>query len=125
MTESQKEELLELRKQGLGYKSISAITMLPLGTVKYFFLRLENMPKPSFCPVCDIKLRQTKGHRQKKFCSEKCRYEWRKNHVGERRLKAYYTAICLECGKKFTAYGNDSRKYCCRACYLSAHSNKK
>lgn len=125
MTESQKEQLIELRKQGLGYKSISATTAIPIGTVKSFFLRLANKPEPSFCLMCGIKLRQTKGHRQKKFCSEQCRYEWRKQNASARQLKAYYTVTCGECGKEFSAYGNNNRKYCCRACYLSAHAKKK
>ena len=39
MTDTERSRIVELQHQGYGYKKISAITGLPLNTVKSFFAR--------------------------------------------------------------------------------------
>ncbi|MCM1225056.1 MAG: RNA polymerase subunit sigma-70 [Lachnospiraceae bacterium] len=122
MTDRQKEKMQELRAQGLGYKSISKTLGIPIGSVTSFFNRIARKENIGVCRNCGVKIRQTKGHRRRDFCCERCRYEWRKHNPEKRNLKAYYKSTCLCCGREFQAYGNSKRKYCSRACYLVAHT---
>lgn len=122
MTDQQKEKMKELRAQGMGYKLIAKTLCIPIGTVTSFFNRLSQTKNIGVCQNCGVKIRQTKGHRQKKFCNEKCRYEWRKGNPEKRNLKAFYSHTCQLCGLEFRTYGNAKRKYCSRTCYLEAHT---
>lgn len=122
MTDRQKEKMQELRAQGLGYKSISKTLGIPIGSVTSFFNRLVKKENIGVCRNCGMKIKLTEGHRPRVFCSEKCRYEWRKSNREMRNLKAYYPCTCRHCGSEFLSYGNSKRKYCTRACYLAAHT---
>lgn len=122
MTEQQKETMKELREQGFGYKLISKTLCIPLGSVKSFFNRLIKTKNNGVCRNCGVTICHTKGHRKKIFCSEKCRYKWRKDNPEKRNLKAYYFNSCQWCGLEFRAYGDSKRKYCSRVCYLAAHT---
>lgn len=64
-----------------------------------------------YCKNCGKELFQTGGHRQKEFCSDKCRKTyWHKKQRNQEKN-------CPICGKRFIA--NDPRaKYCCDFCRL-------
>ena len=48
-----------------------------------------------------------------------CRKWWSENPQAIRQSpEALYEATCLNCGKVFTAYGNNHRRYCSHACYI-------
>ena len=56
--------------------------------------------------------------KRKVFCSAECRVRWWNAHPYMVNQKAVYHFVCAYCGKEFTAYGNNKRKYCCHACYI-------
>ena len=118
MTLTEKETIIQLKDSGLGYKAISRQTGTPLGTVKTIIKRDKERKETSgVCKCCGMTMKQTPGHRQKEFCSDKCRYKWWSFHPESRNRKAYYELTCLTCGKTFISYGNKNRKYCCLKCY--------
>lgn len=117
MNEQTKEQVIKLHEQGKGYKKIAKELGLNVGTVSMFFRRLKEKENATYCLYCKRKMKQTKGHRQKKFCSDECRrHYWTENRTSGNR-KAFYAQTCKQCGVEFTTYGNPNRKYCCWACY--------
>lgn len=129
MTKEQRGKIIDLRKKGYGYRVIGQMLGLSRDAVRYFCKSngmaglAENIliSDGTTCPCCGGAISQTMGKgRRKKFCSEKCRREWWKDHpgAGRKNESAIYHSTCAACGKKFTAYGNSHRKYCSHACYI-------
>ena len=123
MDHSKKEEIKQLRKNGLGYKRISVITGVSLNTVKSY-CRRQNVDKEvstnkDTCLLCQTSLIQTKGKKPKKFCNDKCRMKWWNTHLNKVNRKAYTTHECLNCKKEFQSYANKVRKYCSHECYVA------
>lgn len=125
MDEQIKGQMVELHNQGKVYKKIAKEMGLNVGSVSVFFRRLAEKAAATYCLCCNRKLKQTKGHRQKKFCSEECRRHYWKQNRASGNLKAFYTHICKQCGKEFTVYGNPNRKYCCWECYQRSRLKSK
>ena len=67
---------------------------------------------------CDKPIYQPPGRKPKLFCSDKCRMTWWNSHRDAVNKKAYRTFVCEYCGKEFTSYATDTRKYCSRECYF-------
>ncbi len=122
MTEQIKEQMVKLHEQGKGYKAIAKELDLNVGSVSIFFKRLREKANATYCLYCHKKLKQTKGHRQKKFCDDKCRYFWNKRNP--QTDGAFYKGKCECCGAEFVSYGNSKRRYCSRECYLRVHRKK-
>jgi hypothetical protein len=61
---------------------------------------------------------KTPAGRRKKFCSDECRVKWWNAHQNQVSRKAVYEFTCAYCGKSFTVYGNNHRKYCSHDCYI-------
>ncbi|MCP1638621.1 endogenous inhibitor of DNA gyrase (YacG/DUF329 family) [Streptococcus gallinaceus] len=123
MNDKQKEDITQLRKNGLGYKRISVITGVSLNTVKSY-CRRWNVDKEistdgDVCLLCQTPLHQTKGKKSKKFCSDACRMKWWNMHLNKVNRKAYTTHECLNCKKEFQSYANKERKYCSHECYVA------
>lgn len=130
----QKEQIKNLRADGYGYKKIADILELSENTVKSFCRRngLTNsssedkntaMPvqeiSSEVCRECGQPLFNTRGHRQRRFCSAECRKAyWRKNQALIER-KSGVEIICSVCGRRFTDYARNNRKYCSHACYIA------
>ena len=112
-------EILEYRRQGLGYKRIAAITGYSINTVKSVCRRNPETSEKR-CLQCGNALIQPPHRKEKKFCSDKCRMAWWNSHPERVNRKAVYHFICAQCGQPFDSYGNDHRKYCSRACYAKA-----
>jgi len=106
MTDTERSRIVELQHQGYGYKKISAITGLPLNTVKSFCARhhvqIKEMPDSNaLCRNCLTPLEQTPHKRKRMFCSDACRMAWcsekRTTHsladIAGSSLKAMATAI--------------------------------
>lgn len=126
MTNQQKIKIQEYRAQGYGYGWIAKELGISVSTVSSFILRSkERIDKTGVCLNCGAKLKQTSGHRQKKYCSEECRRAWRRANPEKRKLKAYYKCICKSCGKEFISYGNKNRKYCSWDCYIKAKRGER
>ena len=101
MEESTKTQIARLSESGKSHAEIAEALGIPVGSVKTVLHR----SKPR-CEACGKPL----AGRQRRFCSDECRYRWWKTHrdCGER--------TCPACGKAFTA--KDKRRvYCCRECY--------
>jgi len=126
MTEQQKIKAQTYRNQGYGYGRIAKELNISVSTVSSYFLRLkEKESRSKLCLCCGKPLKQTKGHRQKKFCGERCRRKWWKGHPESDNRKAFYTLRCRCCGSDFLSYGNKNRKYCSWECYLKAKRGER
>ena len=128
MTPEQKELIMHLRAKGLSFGKIAATVGLSVNTVKSFCWRnridttppkYEDSPKAEYCAQCGSLLMQTPGHRQKRFCTNRCRRLWWKEHPESMNRKAYSPYTCQHCGKAFLQYGSRQRKFCSRKCYLT------
>lgn len=126
MTDEERSRVASLRKQGCGYKKISIETGIPLNTIKTYCRRhlkgyttVKELTENGMCPECGTALIHISGHRAKKFCSDKCRMDYWKEHQEALNKKANYDFVCEHCKKPFQAYGNSHRKYCSHECYIA------
>ena len=127
------ERILELRKQGFGYKSISTALKISRDAVrdicrKYGLtgylppmqeddLKLKEIPQKCLHCAKEINTKEQRG-RKAKFCSEKCRRAWWAENADKKNKKetAWYTFTCANCGKQCRVYGNENRKFCSIKC---------
>lgn len=116
MTNQEKNQIKQFRAQGLGYGKIAEILNLSKSTVSSFCKSMDR--EDTFCLQCSSKLKQTKGHRQKTFCCDKCRMEYWKNHKKEIKRKPDYLVECSHCHNNFLTYKSLNRKYCSRDCFF-------
>lgn len=119
-----REEVIKLKENGCSYAEIASVLNMPIGTVRSICLREKKKQNTKYCLCCGKELIQTKGKKEKRFCSDQCRTKWWNNHQDLIKKKTYKECTCLFCGKKFKSYGNKERKYCCRNCYERAHSGE-
>ncbi|AVP62899.1 hypothetical protein C3B64_00960 [Clostridium botulinum] len=129
----QKQQILELRKKGYGYKSIAGILEIKRDSVRNLCKRYglagygkpieHNILEKENRIICCLNCGQQiivdgKRGRKPKFCSEECRRSWWKNNNDKRNRKEsdWYSFRCKNCGKKFKAYGNKNRKFCSIRC---------
>ena len=129
MTQQQKEQITKLRATGASYGKIASALGMSVNTVKSYCQRnpvvKEEPPAPvslthiSQCPQCGTTLEQTPGHRQKRFCSPKCRMAWWSSHPEQMKRRKPTNAECQHCGTVFIHYGSRQRKFCSRVCYLA------
>lgn len=134
MTEKQKKQILDMRKNGDGYKTIATATGLSRDIVRSFCKKRnmagfgnvfvlndkEKVDEYKRCLNCYKQVKQPARGRRKKFCSEECRRQWWKTHSEEccQKETAQYPLKCAYCGKDFVSYGNKNRKYCSHYCYI-------
>jgi Response regulator containing a CheY-like receiver domain and an HTH DNA-binding domain len=132
MTDMQKEQILKLRSEGLGYIRIAREMGISENTIKSFCRRnartgVSKLTEPisdaqlkHFCQYCGIEVEQTSGRKMKKFCSDRCRMKWWNAHSDKivRHKTHHYKCPC--CGREFEVYGNSRRKYCSHPCYINA-----
>ena len=131
MTNEQRLKITDMRHQGCGYTAIATAVGLTKDSVKAF-CRSHGLagvkaepPTPienttDVCLNCGAPLTHIPGAKRKKFCGPSCRQAWWNTHPDRVMRKALYQFTCPACGKPFTAYGNDHRKYCSRSCYITA-----
>ncbi len=125
MTNEQKEKIIRLRRQGLGYADIGRELHISKDTVKSFCRRngltvADSKPvdDKNICRECGKPLVQQEKKKCRKFCCKSCREKWWAEHADRINRKAVYTFTCAGCGQVFTAYGNRNRKYCSHGCYI-------
>ncbi len=128
MTSEQKNQIANLRQEGLGYATIAQALGISkstvtshcqrnnLGGIKSTGIILDK----KYCKHCGKEIHPVSGRKQAKFCSKKCRVSWWNANQEKVNKKAFYTFTCNLCGKSFTAYGNSKRKYCSHDCYINA-----
>ncbi len=146
MTNEQRNRITDLRMQGLGYTAIASKVGLSRDSVKAYCRthklggKLGEPVSPRAttpteeqatesedsaekftgrCRNCGALFSRGGKTKTRKYCSAECRQKWWNSHPDQVRQKALYPYVCPECGKSFTAYGNDHRKYCSRACYFA------
>ena len=121
MKGEQKRQIIALRRDGAGYGSIACQLGLSINTVKSFCRRkgLAAPPTESVCEQCGSFIEQATGRKRKRFCSDACRNKWWNCQLELVKRKAVYTFTCPTCGKEFTVYGNNHRKFCSHACYIA------
>lgn len=133
MTETQGEQIIALRKRGMGYKRISCIVNLSRDSVRSYCKTRgltgyaggdtdlgKQMKTGNACKFCGQKVEKKSTGRPKKFCCENCRRKYWKIHRSEikRSNKATYIRSCAYCHQVFESYGNKGRKYCCHEHYI-------
>ena len=109
-----------MRLEGHSPSVIAATLGLPQSTVRSHIHRHPGIPNSKSCKQCGKPVLQPQGRREKKFCSDACRMAWWNSHQEVVNKKAFYALVCEYCGKEFESYGNQNRKYCCRACYVAS-----
>ena len=129
VTQQQKEQISKLRASGASFGKIASALGVSVNTVKSYCKRnpmsaeVASVPRvPSHsgrCPQCGALLKQSPGHRQKRFCSPKCRMAWWSEHPEQMVRKNMSPVECLHCETVFLQYGNRPRKFCSRGCYLA------
>ncbi len=122
MTNAEKKQIRDCRKNGMGYKQIATLLNLSVNTIKTFCRRNnlteEGMKPSTVCECCGANIQQTEKRKKKRFCSDACRMKWWNSHPEKVRRKAIYHYSCCHCHKPFTVYGNDHRKFCSWNCYI-------
>lgn len=137
MTEEIKKQILELRKNGIGYKAIATSLDMSRDSVRSFCKRNEligeaklvavnieeKIKNNEICSNCSKPLKlKTRGTRSKRFCSDVCRRKWWKDNPQERvqSESAIYEYVCPHCGREFSCYGNKKRKFCSHNCFIKS-----
>ena len=134
MTDFQARQIRELRMRGQGYRAIASEVGLSRDIVRNYCKKQgldgyanvltenlkEQMADGKVCLCCGREIIQPANGRRRKFCSDKCRRTWWAAHPEKinRKSTAYYEATCVYCGKTFTTYGNNKRRYCSHNCYI-------
>lgn len=130
MTDTQKEQIHNMRKAGMSYSKIASALGISENTIKSYCRRNNLGAKKDIkpknekeiytsCKHCGKPLTQGTKGQPKKFCSEECRRLWWKGNDSQYDKKAFYTLRCIGCGKKFESYGNKNRKFCSHNCYIN------
>ena len=114
------ENIVLWRTQGIGYAEIAKRLNISRDTVKSFCMRnkITVINQSDKCKFCGNPLVQKEKVKKKRFCSDKCRLDWWHKNPDKLCRKATYSFVCARCGKPFTAYGNNHRKYCSHQCYI-------
>ncbi|HKM03912.1 MAG TPA: RNA polymerase subunit sigma-70 [Lachnospiraceae bacterium] len=123
MTNEQKEKILMLRSQGLGYKKIASEVTATVDSVKSFLRRNQNKAieyGDGCCKECGKPIEIIPKTKTKKFCSDFCRSVWWSKNRFKLGNTKMITITCKCCGKEFRDYSNQNRKYCSRRCYLKS-----
>ena len=130
MTEKEKSTAEVMRRNGCTYRAIADKLHLSLSTVKAHCNRhsitishptQEEAPVPTV-PLCKRYhevIINTPGHRQRVFCSDRCRILFWKEHPDKLQRKALVSKACLACGTEFDDYEGHHKKFCSHICYIN------
>lgn len=124
MNPEQKNMIQDLRNSGCGYKEISEQLQISINTVKSYCKRHDlarlgkrNSGSVRFCLQCGNEIKQEQHRKTKKFCCDRCRMIWWREHSSLLRTPSKQTFICPVCHEAFSAYSSTKQKYCSRLCY--------
>lgn len=117
MTESQINQIYELKESGLGYRAIASKLCISPNSVKTFLRRHPTADDTRKCKYCGKQLSNLTSRRKRIFCSDSCKHMWY-HKFGKGK-----TAVCLQCDKEFRVSPKHvKQKYCCVDCY---HRSRK
>ena len=129
MTNEQREQIAELRRQGCGYSKIATTLSLSKNTVKSYCQRNEIKALPikeiQLCKYCSEAMSIEDSNKPRLFCSDKCRVLWWKAHNRKVYPKTRYRLVCQHCGTEFESVGTPHRKYCTHECYIAERFGKE
>lgn len=117
MLDSQKQDIIALRQEGMSYGEIAKKMGISINTIKSFCRRTPTRQGENVCKHCGKPVEQKAGRREKKFCSDACRMKWWSAHpeMGKRGVRL----VCPVCGKSFMSHRHAKRKYCSHKCYIT------
>lgn len=128
VTAYQERRIQELRRKGIGYRTIAAQLGISRDNVRNYCVShqlsgvaaQQEQRLDETCPNCGGKIVQPKRGRRRRFCSDACCRAWWSAHPDAvcQSPKAQYLFKCVCCGKDFVSYGNAKRRYCCHTCYI-------
>ena len=85
-----KTRIRQLRGEGYGYKRIAKTLDLTLSVVRYAVNKMSDEDLlEGHCEKCGIKIKSIKGKKRKRFCSDRCRWDWWNKHQKEVDKKAF------------------------------------
>lgn len=99
MTDGQRQQIIQLRKEGCGYAAIAKELDISRDTVWSFCRRnrlagemaitekAAGQTEDGFCRECGKGLHQTDGVKRKVFCCQECREKWWHEHPGQIKQK--------------------------------------
>ena len=111
MTIEEKNKILELHNQKKSVRQIVAITGIKRSTISDFILVNDGVAYYSACPSCGELIphySNSLNHRQRIYCSNKCRHSDVVRKTQER--------VCLHCGKTFITWKYSPTKFCSISC---------
>ena len=111
--QAKKEQVIKLRESGLSFGEIAKQLCISRSTVSSICQRAKEQVQHR-CKKCGALLKQTSGHRQRIFCSDKCRKAWWRTNGNSHSINK--KAVCLTCKKEFVYHESRVRKYCSLAC---------
>lgn len=77
MTSEIKNKILTLRDKGYGYKKISIELNMPISSVRYVCVVKDRANElRGTCLNCGKSIKSIPHKKAKKFCSDRCRWEW-------------------------------------------------
>jgi len=125
MTALEKMMIQDLQRKGYGYKKIATELNLPVNSVKSYCRRHgeDEILPVGMCPQCGRTVVQKPHRKQKKFCSDKCRMAWWKEHPDSIQRKEPFEFRCACCGVSFTSRSS-KRVYCSKDCYAKGRSGR-
>ncbi len=128
MTNQQKETIRAMHLQGISYVKISKELGILNNTVRSYCRRNslgEKAKNTVVCKQCGKLIKIVPKQKPRLFCSDICRTAWWNSHQECVNRKAVYEYTCAHCGRAFTAYGNQNRKYCSHSCYIADRFGKE
>ncbi len=111
MTINQKLKIDQMRENGQSLQTISEELNLSLGTIKSYLSRKSSAVR---CEYCRQTIHQTNHGKKKRFCSDRCRINWWREHC-ESSNKAI-EKICPICKKAYFSYPSKKQIYCSKKC---------
>ena len=132
MTEKDRALLMGYRQQGKGCAEIARLLGVSVNTVKSYCRRnginaekkaVQSKPlvRKGTCKQCGAELEQLAHHRERQFCSDRCRMQWWHSHRSDSRSAEEHT--CPECRRTFMT--DRMQKYCSHECYILSRFGRK
>lgn len=132
MTEKDRALLMGYRQQGKGCAEIARLLGVSVNTVKSYCRRnginaekkavlSKPLVRKGTCKQCGAELEQLARHRERQFCSDRCRMQWWHSHRSNSRSAEEH--ICPECCRTFVT--DRMQKYCSHECYILSRFGRK
>ena len=130
MTTHEKEQIRQMRLAGYGYQQVAKVLGCPEASIKSFGRRNELLGRvlakrspENTCQQCGHQIPLGTVRRERRFCSDRCRYKWWNANRHMRHTSSKKENTCPVCHSAFYTYDKDQR-YCCRRCYVTARFGK-